>query len=232
MSSSQIRIYLEVLEKEILNKELFLQEVRRAIQAETEEGILQENDPIEWKQFLSKPLFMPDRSDPIGICLASVSARERLESSRQFLADNSVNDLVEMVEYQKTLNDGMRVLQTLLKKRIDTGDNIEDVTTIQLTPKEFKELNGSLKDIMKRFLIDYLAPDLCEPEDDSELLGNKMNKALQVLLLEKGQVQKSIFLRECAALYRVLIKCRFIREFTSTDQKSEVISLIDFDENF
>ncbi|CCD27185.1 Mcm22p NDAI_0J02930 [Naumovozyma dairenensis CBS 421] len=128
-------LYGKTLRTNIENKKYFLKKARDAISELKAAAATAEQDGAElsktkknkeevWNRFLSKSMLFPERSDPIGLSLASLSQSMRMESSKDAInvMKGNTQNLDSMLIYQKQLNDN---IETLIKS-LDNNANGDD----------------------------------------------------------------------------------------------------------
>ncbi|SCV01686.1 LAME_0G17832g1_1 [Lachancea meyersii CBS 8951] len=225
-SKEELKVYQESLEREIENKEYFLKQARNALEALQKNGSEKtlNDDPDLWNSFLEKPMFFPDRSDPAGLSLASYELRQRLESSQQYLQEEPLEPLEEMLGVQKTLNDGLQELEYLLSQRLKGSKTCN----FQRTYQSSLSRNSELWAILKLLLENFVAVDLSPKGLDTDLVAENMFKLMERLVKKREKVAAKDFEGQCSGLYRILLRANFIRK-TDDDCFAE---LEDFSEIF
>lgn len=227
MDSSQLSIYKEALEREIENKKYFLKQAHSAIEslATSDLGLVEDKD--EWREFLKKPMFFPDRSDPIGLNLVSIEQQQRLKTSKEVLGIQQLNELEELVDFQRSLNSDLELFYSMLLRR-------EREPTLREQEESVSRRNTKLFEILKRLIKEYIMIDISAPLNrSSETADEVWTMMLHLLNGENLNVRE--FRGATAGFYRMLLRSGLIENVDAESKSMDsnmYIKLIDFAENF
>ncbi|SCU78847.1 LADA_0A08064g1_1 [Lachancea dasiensis] len=234
----QLAIYKRSLIREIENKEYFLQQTTELLAElrEREPDSGSNEEPKLWEEFLKRPMFFPDRSDPVGVSLAFCENRNRLNLNRQFLESNesqSLTMLQQVLEIQESLNQGLATLLELLSARL-TGEmrhqrasNDENDARPEITDS-IETQNNKLWDILNLLVGRFVAVDLCPPDADPQAIASEMRATLTHMIKKSGVVYMKNFQGPSSGLYRLLLKAKLV----STSEDGATVKLQDFSEEF
>lgn len=206
-SDEQLTLYVKSLEREISNKEYFLRQAEDALEVLRREESIPKEGSTSWNDFLEKPMFCPERSDPIGLCLAFSGHRSRLQESREFLKMHSLVALKEALELQKSLNEGLESFSGLLRTRLKKLTKSKK----PVAPKSAEQRNVALKEIMKILVDSFVATDLAAMGSDTDLVAREMQELIR-RLIRLEILNQADFRPRCTGLYRLLKKANIIEE--------------------
>ncbi|SCU80723.1 LANO_0B00980g1_1 [Lachancea nothofagi CBS 11611] len=226
-SSNQLAIYERSLEREIDNKEYFLQQVTDALAKLKSSGpdTKLNSDQDLWIEFLGKPMFSPDRSDPIGLSLAFCENRTRLKTSREYLESDSLEPLREILATQESLNQGVQTLTTLLNQRL--SENSPQLHDRQQDGPETR--NSNLWRILHTLIENFVAIDLCPDGADSDLVAERMQNLMKRLIKRDESLTANDFEGNYSSgLYRLLLRSNCLCK----SQDGSHIHLINFLDEF
>ncbi|AGO10382.1 AaceriABL073Wp [[Ashbya] aceris (nom. inval.)] len=199
------------LRQELENKRYFLEQAENALQRLDVEAIEAEGtvNMEAWNKLLETQLFIPERSDPLGIAVAIDSETQAVECGAGAVLSRQLEELEEMVQDQRKLCDDMQALNSLLKKRVKDSVAEEDAAEVPCSSEEVEEIKGL-------FLREFLVPDLCRDASDWPVTNAATEELLQRLVQMDSQLRLSDFAPHCMGLYRMLSKANVIQE-TFTD---------------
>ncbi|QLQ79980.1 hypothetical protein HG537_0C06290 [Torulaspora globosa] len=222
MSSEElVQAYVESLESHIHLKRDLLKQVQNATD-EVPEAIEPKGD---WKELLSKPLFRPDRSDPIGLSLASVSQTTRLESTKKWINEKEKRlvELEQMIRDQKDLNNDLVVLIDLLNRKLETMA----ITSEKQRPRMPEEVNRQLLSSLEEFVKKILSVDMVDAEHAGDDLSEEVFALIMRLLNHDETLEVADFHKCSKKLFRLLLRSNLI---TVTDSPNNVrhVKLLDF----
>lgn len=203
-SDELLQVYVESLESQIESKRDFLRQVQDVIG-----GISGPAEPEgDWKDLLAKPLFRPERSDPIGLCMASVSHTTRLETTKEWITDmeSHIPRLEAMLENQKRMNYDLGVLIELLEKKLDSLTS----PTVKKSPQSPEARNEQLWNELEHFVKNYLSVDLVDAEDAGKDLFSDVFPLIKRLLDGDGTLKATDFHHCSKGLYRLLLRSNLI----------------------
>lgn len=224
MEGSQLEFYKDRLKEEIENKKYFLKQASDAIKDLDQNYENLNEDKQQWQEFLQKPMFYPDRSDPLGIALASVQLSARRLTSKQVVESPTLTDLENMVFHQRSLNADMALLRNSLLKRSTraSNDTTERVETSQ-------QRHERLQAILKGLTEEYLAVDLVDVETQTATLMEDMYSIIQRLVNYDETLKMSDFRHNCMGLYRLLLRGNLIEKLPLNENKNDFyIRMVDF----
>ena len=151
MEGSQLEFYKDRLKEEIENKKYFLKQASDAIKDLDQNYENLNEDKKQWQEFLRKPMFYPDRSDPLGIALASVQLSARRLTSKQVVESPTLTDLENMVFHQRSLNADMALLRNSLLERSTRPSN-DTTERIETSQQRHERLQAILKGLTEEYL--------------------------------------------------------------------------------
>lgn len=216
-----LETYRESLETQIYVKRDLLKQVRKAID---ELPAVVESEG-SWRELLSKPLFRPDRSDPIGLSLASVSQTTRLETTKTWIEEKErhLSSLESMLRDQRDANKELIVLTDLLEHKLE-GMSSKD-------QKENSKKPAVLNDELLRNLEDFTKNVLAVDLVDAEEAGNDLSEevfSLILRLLNHDDTLEVIDFHNCSKkLYRLLLRSNLITVIDSPNDR-RYVRLLDF----
>ncbi|QLL32460.1 hypothetical protein HG536_0C06290 [Torulaspora globosa] len=220
-SEDALQAYIESLESHIHLKRDLLKQVRNATD-EIPEAIEPKGD---WKDLLSKPLFRPDRSDPIGLSLASVSQTTRLESTKAWINEKEKHliELGQMIRDQKDINNDLIVLIDLLNRKLETMA----LTSERERPKTPEELNRQLHSSLETFVKNILSVDMVDAEQAGNDLSEEVFTLIRRLLSHDDTLEVADFHKCSKKLFRLLLRSNLVTVSESPNNVRHV-KLLDF----
>ncbi|AMD20959.1 HEL322Cp [Eremothecium sinecaudum] len=192
----------DLIANELKNKKFFLQQAKSAV--EGLDKIPANDNNAVLNNLLQTQLFVPSRSDPIGIVLALNKERRSADNSIQMVLDSTIKELTEMVHDQESLNNDMRSLNSLLKKRVSDSEFIRD-ETVEMS-------NERISEILSDFVGKYLVPDLVSDESQWSESKEEVLRLIQRLLSQDKQLCLKNFSPRYLGLYRLLSKAHMLQE--------------------
>ncbi|CCE65379.1 hypothetical protein TPHA_0L00220 [Tetrapisispora phaffii CBS 4417] len=226
-----LNVYIKSLENQIENKRYFLQQTRNAIQKlkdeKKESKSTNEVDEAIWQEFLRKVMFFPERSDPIGISLASTSLRIRNKTSREAIESLEINykNTNAYTSYFKNINSDLEELVNLIKQRVESESNEEDPNLILLPSQKNKILRRQLNNLIE----EYISIDLLSSQNmGSERNSKRVKKLLSRLINYDDSLLVSDFFPEYKDLYRLLSKTNIVDVIEQESTGEKHIRLLDF----
>lgn len=219
-----MQVYIDSLESQIAYKRDFLRQVQDAIDSISAPAI-PEGD---WKELLEKPLYRPERSDPIGLCMASVSHTTRLHTTKKWIEhmDDSMPQVEGMIKDQREINHELEILIELLERK-----SVSMVSKIIPNASRTPEArNQQLWNELQDFVKNYLAVDMADPEDAGNDLFPDVFSLLKRLLRDDDTLKSTDF-RHCSqGLYRLLLRGNLIT-VTKSQNGAKYVKLLDFANN-
>lgn len=217
--------YIDRLEHEVENKRYFLRESRDALRDLVEEKQrggstihsrrVAINDKV-WSEVMARPMYLPERNDPIGLNLVSTRLEARDESMEDWLKYER-----QMVELQKNYLEEIKVTNGAMEETIaefrarppenphhDTVSNENQNTTSTL--QELRTQNAQHLQDLQRFVQKYLAPndpDQTSPDEMMSFLAE---------LLEGAAIPKETAIGKAPSLYRLLLRSNMLQESGDT----------------
>ncbi|EHN01604.1 Mcm22p [Saccharomyces cerevisiae x Saccharomyces kudriavzevii VIN7] len=135
-------VYIKNLENQIGNKRYFLNQTRSAIEeirSRSVDSAGKAVDPEIFTELLKKPMFLPERADPIGFSLMSNFLSSRAQSSSDWLSvmnDQSI-DTKTIVSLQENINSDLEELLRKLQHQLADLDNKkQDLAHIKNTKRQ------------------------------------------------------------------------------------------------
>ncbi|CEP60978.1 Mcm22p LALA0_S02e04016g [Lachancea lanzarotensis] len=225
-TQDELVLYQQSLQREIESKEYFLKQAKAALQLQrnSSDQILKDDIGL-WNSFMEKPMFFPDRSDPLGWSLASCELRNRLKSNEQYLELEPLEPLRETLKLQERLNTGLETLEALLKSRLEGHQNAK---TKRRSSISAESCNVKLWDILNLLIRNFVAVDLSSKGSDIDQVAATMLDVLKHLLQVDRKVSVEEFSGQCSGLYRILLRANCIRK----SKDGRFIELADFFEEF
>lgn len=219
-----LEVYTKSLEAQIENKKYFLKQAQDAIEALSLEPN-PENPAVSWHELLKRPMFYPERSDPIGLSLASVSQTSRKETTEEWInyMDGHLAMLKCMVEDQKQTNHDLNILIELLQRRPQHANSSDREMTTLLPEARNQQLLADLKDFIKN----YLSVDIVNAEDAGSDLSDIIFSLIMRLIDRDKTLQVTDFHYCSMGLYRLLLRSNLITIIESGDNTRRV-ELLDF----
>lgn len=213
--------YTAVLEREIENKRYFLKEshdaLRDLIESKAErlngagsvQGRRSAINKDVWQKFIEKPMYLPERQDPIGLNLVSARLREKTESMGPWLEVEK-----EIVHVEETYLNSLRQLNaamqdTIAEFRKNPPKPREELVSKDYSLSSLKTQHESLHKELKEFVTRYLEPNAPENTSAEEML-QLISTLVQGKTLDKDQFKNS------QSLFRLLMKGMLL-ENTDTD---------------
>ncbi|AET39932.1 Mcm22p Ecym_5156 [Eremothecium cymbalariae DBVPG len=212
-TESQWEAFNQRLRHEIENKQFFLKQAQAAVQKLSKTSDVDDlhNNRVAWASLLDTQLFIPDRSDPLGVVLALNREQRTSNSDVGSVLGGTIEQLQIMVHDQEALNDDMSKLNSFLTKRIKDNAANKDIESHHPEPRV------SVAEIFENFVGEFLVPDISTSQDRwHEVKDNVLS--LVYRLLEKDQdLRLSDFNPFCMALYRLLSKAHMLQEIPGAD---------------
>ncbi|CAI4044043.1 hypothetical protein SKDZ_10G3300 [Saccharomyces kudriavzevii ZP591] len=226
-------VYIKNLENQIGNKRYFLNQTRSAIEeirSRSVDSAGKAVDPEIFTELLKKPMFLPERADPIGFSLMSNFLSSRAQSSSDWLSvmnDQSI-DTKTIVSLQENINSDLEELLRKLQHQLADLDNKKQDLAHIKTPKDRnKELWTSLNDFVEKFLV----PNLDNSEESIDNLTREITLLLKRLIEHDITLTLNDFSSKTMPLYRLLLRGNVvIVTKSSTDSGVKYIKLVDFNE--
>ena len=224
-----LQVYIETLEHQIANKKYFLEQTDKAIAKlksalapDTREKLTNE----KWQTFLENPMFFPERSDPIGLSLASTSLRTRKGTSKDVIniLTTKTEKISSLTMYQRQINDDVEILIDLLQKKIKLEKPSESIERY-ISPLE---KNKELRNLLNTFVKEFLSIDLANTDDSyPESLTLRINELLEKLIQYDPALTTDDFNPDCKDLYRLLLKSNII-DLGKNINGNRYVKLLDF----
>ncbi|AAS50698.2 ABL073Wp [Eremothecium gossypii ATCC 10895] len=208
------------LRQELENKRFFLEQAERALQNLDIEALEAEGNvnAEAWNKLLETQLFIPERSDPLGIAVAIDGETKAVNSGAGAVLSRQIEELEEMVQDQRKLCDDMQALNSILKKRVNASFVQEEATETPCSSEEVEQIKDS-------FLSEFLVPDLCRDASDWPATNTAMEDVLRRLVKLDPQLRLTDFAPHCMGLYRMLSKANVIQEIFTDGHDNPYIRL-------
>ncbi|EDO16853.1 hypothetical protein Kpol_1024p6 [Vanderwaltozyma polyspora DSM 70294] len=174
-------------------------------------------------------MYFPERSDPIGLSLASCSLTTRKETTEDAIAD--LNDealtIKSILTHQKQLNEDLSNIIELMQQRLGNKDE-EFIEHIALTPRE---QNKKLRQELQIFVNDTLALDLMDSNEVSlDTIKLQSKDIINRLIEYDDTLEVEHFQPYCKRLYRLLVKSCVVNLRKDLEGR-DIIKLLDFDDD-
>ncbi|QLG73059.1 hypothetical protein HG535_0E01430 [Zygotorulaspora mrakii] len=223
-----LEVYIKSLEEQVETKKYFLKQAKEAIntleKSSRSRKIISDE---EWQRFLKKPMYFPERSDPIGLSLASVGLRTRRDTSFEWIKymENHLKAMEEIIQYQKNANHDITVLTALLEQGIDKSKQGSfDAEVYPTTPKME---NQQLLLQTEQFIRTYLSVDMVNAEDVGTDIYDEVMALIKRLINYDKTLKVTDFHHGSRSLYRLLLRSNLI-EVESDEKGEKHIKLLDF----
>lgn len=202
-----LEVYIDTIEQQIEDKTFFINQAKNVIESLQANGIdMHSINSEQWQSFLKRPMFFPERSDPIGLSLASTSFVSRQQSSEQWLEHTRVqlNDMQGLIREQQQLNQEMTVLLELLiqKLEIPPDDNPVPETSVQR--------NHRLRAELAKFTKDFLSLDLADSQNSADEVYNDATAIFERLINYDTNLKTTDFPPSTKGLFRLLLRGNLI----------------------
>nr|CAO98779.1 component of the kinetochore [Nakaseomyces delphensis] len=220
--------YIERLEHEVENKRYFLQQSREALGKLIEEKqrggstIHSRRVSIKdqvLKELMERPMYLPERHDPIGLNLVSTRLESRDETMVHWLSRER-----QLVDLQKQYLDDLKVINGTMEDTIEefrnnppenshdpaaTGESLNTGNTEE-TLQELRLENKKCLNDLKEFVHQYMAPN-----DPDQTQATEMMSLLTTLLDGEAMPIESA-LAKAPSLYRLLLRANLLHVFTDS----------------
>lgn len=218
-----LEVYIDTIEQQVDNKTFFIKQARDAIESLRTGGMDDYSINLQqWQSFMKRPMFFPERSDPIGLSLASTGLVTRQQSSEQWLEDTEVqlNDMQTMIRNQQQVNQEMTVLLELL---IQKSDIPSDNNPIQ---ENAIQRNRRLRTGLAKFVRESLSLDLADSQNTTEEVCSDVMTVIERLINYDTNLKTTDFPPSTKGLFRVLLRGNLITLKEVGDKR--YVKLIDF----
>lgn len=218
-----LEVYIDTIEQQVDNKTFFIKQARDAIKSLRTGGMNDYSINLQqWQSFMKRPMFFPERSDPIGLSLASTGLVTRQQSSEQWLEDMEVqlNDMQTMIRNQQQVNQEMTVLLELLiqKSEIPSDNNPIQENAIQR--------NRRLRTGLAKFIQESLSLDLADSQNTTEEVCSDLMTVIERLINYDTNLKTTDFPPSTKGLFRLLLRGNLITLNKVGDKR--YVKLIDF----
>ncbi|GCE97347.1 hypothetical protein ZYGM_004902 [Zygosaccharomyces mellis] len=218
-----LEVYIDTIEQQVDNKTFFIKQARDAIKSLRTGGMNDYSINLQqWQSFMKRPMFFPERSDPIGLSLASTGLVTRQQSSEQWLEDMEVqlNDMQTMIRNQQQVNQEMTVLLELLiqKSEIPSDNNPIQENAIQR--------NRRLRTGLAKFIQESLSLDLADSQNTTEEVCSDLMTVIERLINYDTNLKTTDFPPSTKGLFRLLLRGNLITLNEVGDKR--YVKLIDF----
>lgn len=223
MNQDLLEVYIDTIEQQIDNKTLFIKQARDAIESLQTGGMdVHSINPEQWQSFMKRPMFFPERSDPIGLSLASTGLVSRQRSSEEWLEHMEVQlkDMEAMIGSQQKVNQEITVLLELLTQKLETPPNDN---RMQETPVQ---RNRRLRTGLTKFIEDFLSLDLADSRNTAEEVCNDLMVVIERLINYDTNLKTTDFPPSTKGLFRLLLRGNLITLNEVGDK--HYVKLIDF----
>ncbi|KAL3231527.1 hypothetical protein RNJ44_00562 [Nakaseomyces bracarensis] len=220
--------YIERLEREVENKRYFLRESHGALQDLVERKQhggstvhsrrVAVSDAV-WREVMQRPMYLPERQDPIGLNLLTVRLEGRDASMEEWMRCER-----QMVELQRTYLEDIKGLNAAMGETIaefernppaGSAEDRRAAGAEQRTLSELETDNEAVRYELASFIQQYMVPN--DPDHTSEA---QMMSLLTPLL--NGEEMEADRARETApALYRLLLRANLL------ELNSDKVKLLD-----
>lgn len=218
-----LEVYIDTIEQQVDNKTFFIKQARDAIESLRTGGMDDYSINLQqWQSFMKRPMFFPERSDPVGLSLASTGLVTRQQSSEQWLEDTEVqlNDMQTMIRNQQQVNQEMTVLLELL---IQKSDIPSDNNPIQ---ENAIQRNRRLRTGLAKFVRESLSLDLADSQNTTEEVCSDVMTVIERLINYDTNLKTTDFPPSTKGLFRVLLRGNLITLKEVGDKR--YVKLIDF----
>lgn len=218
-----LEVYIDTIEQQVDNKTFFIKQARDAIESLRTGGMDDYSINLQqWQSFMKRPMFFPERSDPVGLSLASTGLVTRQQSSEQWLEDTEVqlNDMQTMIRNQQQVNQEMTVLLELL---IQKSDIPSDNNPIQ---ENAIQRNRRLRTGLAKFVRESLSLDLADSQNTTEEVCSDVMTVIERLINYDTNLKTTDFPPSTKGLFRLLLRGNLITLKEVGDKR--YVKLIDF----
>ncbi|CDH11365.1 related to Central kinetochore subunit MCM22 [Zygosaccharomyces bailii ISA1307] len=215
--------YINSIEQQIEDKQFFLSQARNVVESLRSEGNRSRNITLEqWQDFLKKPMFFPERSDPIGLNMVSASLVSRQTSTEEWLhyMEEKLNHMQTMIGDQEGINRDMLVLIELLEQRPKIA--LVNIPTQESPSQRNQRLRLELEDFVKN----YIALDLADAGDSTEEVQRDLFLLLSRLVHYDKYVKTTDFQKSTKGLFRLLLRSNLITIYK--EGNARYVRLLDF----
>lgn len=153
-----LEVYRSLLETQIQNKRYFLKQAQDVISSLPSQDItdMDKNkvDPDTFQSLLEKPMFLPERSDPIGLSLMNTSMTKRIKTTQESIIaiTESLEQDQQLIEYHVQMNKGLEELSKgLAKKGMEFEQDDCSNNSVDLLDTN-KKLHSALNDIVTKYI--------------------------------------------------------------------------------
>lgn len=227
-SADLFEVYIKTLENQIENKRYFLEQTEAAI-SKLQNSNSNDPQPISneiVQELMKKPMFFPERSDPIGLSLATTSLLTRQKTSEEAIneMESNITNIETMNKYQKTVNTDLKALIGMLEQKSNGSPSNSQENSYQPP----MERNRLLWDSLDSFNKEYISVDLADLEDgDDTDVYDHMNALLIKLIQYDTTLKVADFHPYCRGLYRLLLKSNII-VLEEKEDGNRYVKLLDF----
>lgn len=215
--------YINSLEQQIEDKRFFLLQARNAIESLQNGGNGEHLiTPEQWQDFLKKPMFFPERTDPIGLSLASASFITRQKTSEEWLehTEKELGHMQTMIRDQEQINQNMLVLIELLEQKSDRA------FANALMSESLLQRNRRLLRELEEFVENYLALDMANAENSNETVYRDTMEILSRLIRYDTHLKTTDFPQSTKGLFRLLLRSNLIA--LEDEESARYVRLLDF----
>lgn len=208
INESSLEVYVDTLEQQIEDKKFFIKQARDALESLHDSGLTAYSISSEKLQsFMKRPMFFPERSDPIGLSLTSASLSSRQESSEHWLEDTKIqlDDMGTMIRDQQQINHEMTVLLELLQQKLE----IPPIENHEIEENAVQR-NKRLRNELSAFVQDFLSLDLADSVDSAEQVYRDFMAVIERLINYDTNLKTTDFPPSTRGLFRLLLRGNLI----------------------
>ncbi|CCH59782.1 hypothetical protein TBLA_0B09650 [Henningerozyma blattae CBS 6284] len=227
---SLFELYIKSLEIQISNKKFFIDQANKAISnlpkqpssnpsTSKDKGILDKKFKKNLEELLSKPIFLPERSDPIGISLASNSLNHKIKSSACLITDlqNSIDLNSNLIEYHTSTNKLLIEIIEIIKNY-----DIKNKPILSSIKSQYKHLQDELKEYITTFL-------LTEPYNNDDIMT--IVKVIDRLISYDMTLTVDDFKPFAMQVFKILFEYNFVILEEKNSSGKKYVKLLDFSDN-
>lgn len=223
ISDELFETYINSIEQQIEDKRFFLSQAKNVVESLRNEGNRSRNITLaQWQDFLKKPMFFPERSDPIGLNMVSASLVSRQTTTEEWLhyMEEKLDHMQAMIGDQEHINRDMLVLIELLEQRPKI--TLVNIPTLESPSQRNQRLHLELEDFVKN----YIALDLADAGNSTEEVQRDLILLLSRLVHYDKYLKTTDFQKSTKGLLRLLLRSNLITVYK--ERNARYVRLLDF----
>lgn len=223
ISDQLFATYINSIEQQIEDKKFFLSQARNVVKSLRSEGSRPRIISLEqWQDFLKKPMFFPERSDPIGLNMVSASLVSRQTTTEEWLhyMEEKLIHMQTMIGDQEHINRDMLILIELLEQRPQIS--LVNSPTLESPSQRNHRLHLELEDFVKN----YIALDLADAGESTEEVQRDLIILLSRLVHYDRYLKTTDFQKSTRGLFRLLLRSNLIT--IHKERNIRYVRLLDF----